>query len=110
MYIPTCKYQYKLLSSPLASAICVVIIAHRNLFFCLSQLNKSSMVLMYIFLDLIGQRSEIFSKNSYIGDSGDSLRAFPLRTNLKLHNIPLTEILVWKVIINLDSAKAFGRD
>ena len=38
--------------------------------------------------------------------SGISLRVFPSRTNLKLHNISITPKMVEKVITNLDSSKA----
>ena len=51
-----------------------------------------------------------FSKNSNLDDSGISLPVFPARTNLKLHNIPVTPNAVKMVIINLDSSKAFGPD
>ena len=51
-----------------------------------------------------------FSKNSNLDDSGISLPVFPLRTNLKLHNISITPKMVKKVIINLDSSKASGPD
>ena len=42
-----------------------------------------------------------FSNNSNLDDSGISLPVFPSRTNLKLHNISIT---------NLDSSKASGPD
>ena len=51
-----------------------------------------------------------FSKNSNLDDSGISLPVFPLRTNLKLHNISITPRMVRKVITNLDSSKASGPD
>ena len=51
-----------------------------------------------------------FSKNSNLDDSGISLPVFPLRTNLKLHNISITPKIVKKVITNLDSSKASGPD
>ena len=51
-----------------------------------------------------------FSKNSYLDDSGISLPVFPLRTDLKLHNIFITPKMVKKVILNLDSSKASGPD
>ena len=51
-----------------------------------------------------------FSKNSNLDDSGISLPAFPSRTNLKLHNIPLFPKMVKKVITNFDSSKASGPD
>ena len=51
-----------------------------------------------------------FSKNSNLDDSGISLPVFPLRTNLKLHNISITPKMVEKVITNLDSSKASGPD
>ena len=49
-----------------------------------------------------------FSKNSNLDDSGISLPVFSSRTNLKLHNISVTPKMVKKVIMNLDSSKAFG--
>ena len=42
VYIPYCKHQAKPHSSPWFSAASAVPIAHRNLFFCLYQQNKSS--------------------------------------------------------------------
>ena len=54
--------------------------------------------------------AENFSKNSNLDDSGISLPVFPSRTNLKLHNISVTPKMVKKVIMNLDSSKAFGPD
>ena len=51
-----------------------------------------------------------FSKNSNLDESGMSLPAFPLRTNLKLHNISQTPKLVKEIIINLNSSKASGPD
>ena len=51
-----------------------------------------------------------FSKNSYLDGSCISLPIFPSRTNLKLHNISVTPEMVEKVITNLDSSKATGRD
>ena len=45
--------------------------------------------------------SENFSKNYDLGDSGISLPVFCSKTNLKLHNIPLTPKMVKKVIMNL---------
>ena len=54
--------------------------------------------------------AENFSKNSNLDDSGISLRVFPARTNLKLHNISVTPKMVKKVIMNLDLSKASGPD
>ena len=45
--------------------------------------------------------AENFSKNSNLNDSGISLRVFPSKTNLKLHNISVTPKMVKKVIIIL---------
>ena len=42
--------------------------------------------------------AEIFSKNSNLDDSGNSLPVFPLRINLKLHNISVTPKIVKKVM------------
>ena len=54
--------------------------------------------------------AENFSENSYLYDSGISLPVFLSRTNLKLHNISVTLMMVKKVIMNLDSSKASGPD
>ena len=54
--------------------------------------------------------AENFSLNSNLDDSGISLRVFSPRTNLKLHNIPVTPMMVRKVVMNLDLSKASGRD
>ena len=51
-----------------------------------------------------------FSKNSHLDDSGISLPVFPFRTNLKLHNISMTPMMVKKVITNLDLSKNSGPD
>ena len=51
-----------------------------------------------------------FSKNFNLVDSGISLPVFPSRTNLKLYEISVTPKMVKKVIANLDSSKAPGRD
>ena len=45
-----------------------------------------------------------FSKNSNLDNSGISLLVFYFRTNLKLHNIPVTPV----VVNNLDSSKTSG--
>ena len=47
-----------------------------------------------------------FSQNSNLDDSSIPLPAFPSKTNLKLHNIPVTPNMVKKVIMNFDSSKA----
>ena len=54
--------------------------------------------------------AENFSKNSDPDNSGILLPVFPSRTNLKLHNIPVTPNMVKKVIINLDLSKTSGPD
>ena len=54
--------------------------------------------------------AEKFSMNSNLNDSGISLRVFPSRTNLKLHNISVTSKMVRKVVMNLDLSKATGPD
>ena len=48
--------------------------------------------------------------NSNLDDSGISLRVFPSKTNLKLHNISVTPKIVRKVVTNLDLSKASGPD
>ena len=53
--------------------------------------------------------AENFSKNSNLDDSGIALPVFLSRTNLKLHNIPVTLKMV-QVIMNLDFSKASGPD
>ena len=53
---------------------------------------------------------ENFSKNSHLNDLGISLPVFSSRTNLKLHNFPVTPKMVKKVIMNLDLSKASGPD
>ena len=45
-----------------------------------------------------------------LDDSGISLPVLPSRTNLKLHNIPVTPKMVKEVIKNLDLSKASGPD
>ena len=50
-----------------------------------------------------------FSKNSNLDYSDISLSGFLSRTNLKLHNISVKE-MVKKVIKNLDSSKTSGPD
>ena len=52
--------------------------------------------------------AENFSLNSNLDDSGVSLPDFPSRTNLKLHNIPITPKMVRKVVMNPDLSKASG--
>ena len=49
-----------------------------------------------------------FSNNSNLDDLCVSVPVFPSRTNLKLHNIPITPKIVKNVITNLDSSKASG--
>ena len=54
--------------------------------------------------------AENFCKNSNFDDSGISLPVFPLRTNLKLHNISVILKIIKKVIMNLGLSKASGLD
>ena len=51
-----------------------------------------------------------FSENSNLKDSGIFLFTFPSRSNLKLHNISVTSIIVEKFITNLNSSKPPGPD
>ena len=51
-----------------------------------------------------------FLRTLNLDDSGISLPVFPLRTNLKLHNIFVTLKMVKKIIMNLDLSKASGPD
>ena len=50
------------------------------------------------------------SRNYNLDYSGVSLTVFPSRTNLKLHNIPVTSQLFRNVMIDLDLLKASGPD
>ena len=59
---------------------------------------------------LIKQKSPLLPRNLALDDSGMSLPVFSSRTNLKLHNISVTPMMVKKVIMNLDFSKAFGPD
>ena len=59
--------------------------------------GKSAIAPLFNDLELLSSASdkvslfaENFSKNSNLNDSGISLRVFPSRTNLKLHNISVT--------------------
>ena len=54
--------------------------------------------------------TENFSKNSNHDDSGIFLPVFPSGTNLKLHNVSVTNKMVKKAIANLDLAKASRPD
>ena len=54
--------------------------------------------------------AENVSKNSNLDDSGSSLRVFPSRNNLKLHNISVTPKMVIEVIMNLYLSNASGPD
>ena len=54
--------------------------------------------------------AENFSKSSNLDDSGIFLPVFPSRTNLKLHNIPVSPKMVKKVKMNLDLSKASDPD
>ena len=54
--------------------------------------------------------TEKFSKNSNLDDSHIALPVFPSRTNLKLHNITVTLMMVKKVIMSLDLSKTSGPD
>ena len=79
--------------------------------------GKSAIPLLFNSLEVLSSASdkaklsaENFSENSNLEDTGISLRVFPSRTNLKLHNISVTSKMVKKVIINLDLSKASGPD
>ena len=54
--------------------------------------------------------AENFSKNSILDNSGIYWPAFPSRTNLKQHNIPVTSKLVEMVASNLNLSKMSGLD
>ena len=51
-----------------------------------------------------------FSNNSNHDDSGISLSVFPLRTNLKLHNISVTSKIIKKIITIFDLSKVSSPD
>ena len=62
-------------------------------------------------LSSASNKAKLLPENfSNLDDSGSPLPVFPSRTNLKLHNIPITHNMVKKVITNLDSSKASGPD
>ena len=82
-----------------------------------SVLNKGKFVIPPLFngpevLSSASDKAKLFaknfSKNSNLDDSGISLPVFSSRTNLKLHNISITPKMVKKVIMSLDSSKAYG--
>ena len=50
-------------------------------------------------------KQNCLSKNSNIDYSGISLPVFPLKSNLKLHNISISPKMLKKVIMNLDLSK-----
>ena len=50
------------------------------------------------------------SQNSNFDDSSISLPVFPSRTNMELHNIPVTSKMVKQVITNLNLPKVSGPD
>ena len=54
--------------------------------------------------------AESFSENSNLDDSFISSSYFAPRTNLKLHNLPVTSNLVKNLITNLGSSNASGFD
>ena len=54
--------------------------------------------------------AEDFSKNFNLDDPGIYWPAFPSKTNLKMHNIPVTPNLVNKVVTNFDLSKVSGPD
>ena len=81
-----------------------------------SVLNKGKSAILPLFIgsEVLSSASdkaklcaENFSNNSNLDDSGISLPIFPSRTNLKLHNIPVTPKMV---IMKLDLSKASGPD
>ena len=54
--------------------------------------------------------AEILFRTSNLVRAGISFPFFPFRTNLKLHNVPVTPKLIRKVITDLDSWQTSGRD
>ena len=84
-----------------------------------SVLNKGKSAIPPLFnglevLSSASDKAKLFAENFYLNpnldDSGVSLPVFPSRTNLKLHNIPVTPKMVRKVVMNLDLSKASGPD
>ena len=84
-----------------------------------SILNKGKSAIPPLFnrpevLSSASDKAKLYAKNccrnSYLDDSCISLPVFPSRTNLKLHNIPITPKIVKKVITNLDSSRASDSD
>ena len=84
--------------------------------FCVLNKGKSGITVLLNFTKVFSSLfdktkllAEIFSENSNFYDWGIYLPAFSSRTNLKLHNIPVTPKLFEKVITDLDSSKVFLR-
>ena len=84
-----------------------------------SVLNKSKSAMLPLLngpevLTSSSDKAKLFAKNSpknsNLDDSRISLPIFPSRTNLKLHNISVTPMMVKKVITNLVSSKTSGPD
>ena len=82
-------------------------------------LSKGKSVIPHLFnspevLRSVSDKAKLFAKNisksSNLADSGMSLPTSNSRTNLKLHNISVTPMMVKKIITNLDSSKASGLD
>ena len=57
--------------------------------------------------DKVKSFAKNFSRDSNLDHLGISLPVFPSRTNLELDDISTTAKMVKKVIMNLDSSKAF---
>ena len=79
--------------------------------------GKSAMLLLLNGPEVLtssSDKAKLFAKNSpknsNLDDSRISLPIFPSRTNLKLHNISVTPMMVKKVIMNLVSSKTSGPD
>ena len=84
---------------------------------CVLNKGKSAIPPLFNSLEVLSSASDKeklfaknFSNNSNLQDLGISLPVFPTRTNLKLHNISITPKMVKKVMLNLDSSKAYGPD
>ena len=60
-------------------------------------------------LSSASDKAKLFAKN-FSKNSGVFLHVFPVRTNLKLHNISITPKMVKIVITNRDSSKVSGPD
>ena len=68
------------------------------------------MVLHSSSLDKARLFAKMFSSNSNLDDSGDSLPDCPILTNIKISNLNITSLEVTKFIRKLETSKAVGPD